>query len=114
MKKNQQYKLDPEKADQYKQNIDTEKLEELQSKILQLKETTELYRKTTLITFLVNLFLSAADVTLDVKRKPRLTNNSIDTKPWFNAQCRTARSKFHLAKRIHNKFRTQENNTKLL
>lgn len=59
------------------------------------------------------MFLSAADVTLDVKRKPRLTNNRINTKPWFNAQCRTARRKFHLAKRIHNKFRTQENCEKL-
>lgn len=96
--------------------IHTDKLNELQREILQLKETTDTLQKShinNISSKWCNLFLSAADVTLDVKRKPRLTNNSINTKPWFNAQCRTARRKFHLAKRIHNKLRTPENCKKL-
>ena len=35
------------------------------------------------------------------------------SKPWFNESCKTARRKFHLAKKIHNKYKSDETKASL-
>ena len=36
-------------------------------------------------------------------------NKTTSKKPWFNNDCRTARTKYHLAKKMHNRHKTLEN-----
>ena len=60
-----------------------------------------------------NVFTTAAKETFGL-RKNITPDNSKRDKKWFNKDCRTARRKFHLYRRIHNRNKTVENKINLV
>ena len=60
-----------------------------------------------------NIFTTAARETFGVHKNTTL-ENSMCNKEWFNKDCRTARKKFHLAKRINNRHKTVENKSNVV
>ena len=60
-----------------------------------------------------NIFSTAAMETFGLHKNTKL-ESSMRNKQWFNKDCRTARKKFHLAKRINNRHKTVENKTNVV
>ena len=60
-----------------------------------------------------NIFSTAAMETFGLHKNTKL-ESSMRNKQWFNKECRTARKKFHLAKRINNRHKTVENKTNVV
>lgn len=46
-------------------------------------------------------------------RNNNLSKDERNSKPWFNKSCKTARRKFHLAKKIHNNCKSDETKVSL-
>ena len=57
------------------------------------------------------ILINAARETFGMHRNPLSSehNKTTSKKPWFNNDCRTARTKYHLAKKMHNRHKTLEN-----
>ena len=56
---------------------------------------------------------NAAKETFGVQKNPFLiehNNKKTSKKPWFDKDCRTARKKYHLAREMHNRHKTFQNN----
>ena len=58
-----------------------------------------------------NILITSAGKTLKKRNNScKITSMNTSNKPWFNKSCRTARRKFHLAKRIH--FKEKSDNSR--
>ena len=58
------------------------------------------------------MFSKAARKTLGLKHyKTSPFSNESNKKPWFNGDCRTARRKFHLPKRMNYRYNSTESKT---
>ena len=60
-----------------------------------------------------NILITSEGKTLKKRNNPcKITFLNTNNKPWFNESCRTAGRKFHLAKRLH--FKEKSDNSSII
>ncbi|XP_062608016.1 uncharacterized protein LOC134269832, partial [Saccostrea cucullata] len=60
-----------------------------------------------------NIFTKSAKESFGIYSTGQYSKDKERNKPWFNRECKTARRKFHLAKRMHNLCKSEENKQNL-
>ena len=106
----------PDKANQYCNNINLSSVNALESFLNELSTQTDRVSEADISKIaneISNIFSTAAMETFGLHKNTKL-ESSMRNKQWFNKDCRTARKKFHLAKRINNRHKTVENKTNVV
>ena len=102
---------DPEKCTAFENNIDNSKVHDVYSVIKELRsqpsvDENDVNKVTDAI---CNILITSAGKTLKKRNNScKITSMNTSNKPWFNKSCRTARRKFHLAKRVHFKEKSDK------
>lgn len=107
------------KADDFCKNIDKSAVISIDNKLHDLSILGKNINQghiTNITRELCDVFSKAARITFGLKYNKNFSSdntNTMNKKPWFNGECRSARKNFHLAKRIHKKCQSSENKDNL-
>ncbi|XP_062583214.1 uncharacterized protein LOC134244980 [Saccostrea cucullata] len=108
-----------DQAKHFPENVDISKVKDIENELDILTSSTETSNisKDTLnevTNKLCGIFLNTAKSTFGVSRNFKKDNcENKRNKPWFNKECKTARKKYHLAKRLNSKNPCLENKANL-
>ena len=104
-----------EKGDNYRENLNKEKINEILSTILNMTTHKNDINESSIneiVSTIEKLFLDNAKNVFGVKKnKNNIQENK--HKPWFNLNCKTARNEYHRVRKMYNRNKTIENKNAL-
>ena len=88
-----------DKADDFRNGIDSQAVNNIETHLNELCTKSNICKEDVnkVATDICHVYMHSARQTFGVTKKVQKSKN----KPWFNGECRTARRKFHLAKRLY-------------
>ena len=114
--KNKRPKWNQNKSNNFINNIDRSKLDNINTNIETLKANINNVNKETINSIssdISALFSESSDKTYPIEQLAINPKNDRKHKPWFGINCQNARKKYHIARRIHNLNRSHTNKANL-
>ena len=106
-------RINTEEFDCFKNGINLQKIDQLRNTLENQDITHTCETINQAVEDLCNIFRESADI-VKASRKPKNHSTKPMDKPWFGAQCKTARRNYFLAKRIHRRQRTEDSHLSLV
>ena len=106
-------RINTEEFDCFKKGINLQKIDQLRNTLENQDITHTCETINQAVEDLCNIFRESADI-VKASRKPKNHSTKPMDKPWFGAQCKTARRNYFLAKRIHRRQRTEDSHLSLV
>lgn len=106
---------DPEKADAFINNFNTDKVKHMCNILGDLSENPNFCQSdlNTIVDSLNHMYVENSQISFGTFVTTRIQNSQSKTPRWFNKKCKTARFKFHNAKHQYKLRKTDENKHKL-
>ena len=114
--RNKRPKWNQNKSNNFINNIDRSKLDNINTNIETLKANINNVNKETINSIssdISALFSESSDKTYPIEQLAINPKNDRKHKPWFGINCQNARKKYHIARRIHNLNRSHTNKANL-